>query len=188
MLNLIRAGDLKFFKSIDGKALSEESEPGINFAVSYFGSVMEVCFNLFLHSCAPTVFFHPYKGKIIWFVLQPIKAGDWLTVAYQNVFFSEKSHADRKKELPNILCCCKCIACTGNWKPVTLLAITPIHIMRRSSEEGIKAYKEYCAEINSKPQSLAGKCDEKLWLFIGHFRWNLFSIGIATFWNKIPFI
>lgn len=189
VVNLAQCGDLKFFKSIDGKPLSEVNEqPGFNFTINYYGGVIDVCFNLFLHSCAPTVFLHPYNGKIVWIVLQPIKAGDWVTVAYQNVFFSERSRADRKKDLPNILCCCQCIACTGNWEPVMLLALTPIYIMRRSSQEAIKSYKEYCDEINSNPESLASKYDEKLWYTIGNFRWNLFSIGRATFWNQIPSI
>lgn len=186
-VSLSQCGDLKFFKSIDGKALSVISEKAFNFTINYFGGVIDVCFNLFLYSCAPSVFLHPYNGKIVWIVLYPIKAGDWLTVAFHNVFFSEMSRADRKKQLPNVLCCCKCIACTGDWKPVMSLAMTPIYIMRRSSEEGIAAYKQYCDETNSKSKPFT-EHDEKLWLSIGHFGWNLFSIGRATFWNQIPFL
>lgn len=186
MTSIAHCGDMKFFKSIDGKTLSSVNEqPGANFTINYFGGAVDVCHNLFLYSCAPSVFLHPYNGKIIWIVLYPIKAGDWLTVAFQNVFFSEKSREARLQELPNILCCCKCIACTGNWQPVMSLAITPVNVMRRSSEEAVAAYKEYCDEICSKPKTMTAQCDKILWFTIGHFRWNLFAIGRATFWNQI---
>lgn len=187
MTNVSQCGDMKFFKSIDGKALSVVSEQQGIFTINYFGAAIDVCHNLFLYSCAPSIFLHPYNGKIIWIVLNPIKAGEWLTVAYQDVFFSEKSHAERKKELPNILCCCKCVACNGNWDRVMALAVTPVSVMRRSSEEAVKAYKQYCDDINStSKKSLVGKCDNSVWLSIGHFRFNLFAIGRATFWNQIP--
>lgn len=66
------------------------------------------------------------------------------------------------------------------------LAMTPVNVMRRSSEEAIAEYREYCIKMNNVSTSLAGKCDEKLWFYIGHFRWNLYPIGRATFWNQIP--
>lgn len=121
--------------------------------------------------CTIRFFLHPYNGKIVWIVSYPIKVGDWLT------------REERKKEIPNVLCCCKCEACTGNWKPVIALAITSTYVMRRSSEQGIEAYKEYCDEMSN---SLVGQYDQKLWYTIGQFRWNLYSIGRATFWNQIP--
>ncbi|KAG4077446.1 hypothetical protein HA402_002873 [Bradysia odoriphaga] len=177
-VNLVDCSDMKIFKSVDSRVLSEvNSYTGL--CVNYFGGAIESCYNLFLHSCAPTVFLHPYNGKIVWIVLTPIKAGDWLTVAYQNAFFSEKSREDRKAELPNVLCCCKCVACTRNWKPLSMATLAPFYVLSRSSEDGITAYKKYCDEMNSKP--LDDKCNDALWYTIGLFRWNLCSIGRATF-------
>lgn len=185
LIDLARHGDMKFFKSIEGKILSAVNESPGPFTINYFGGAIDVCYNLFLYSCAPTVFLHPYNGKIVWIVTHPIKAGDWLTIAFENTNFYERSREDRRAQIDYVVCCCKCPACLGNWKPILSVAMTPIYVMRRSSEEAIVAFKEYCEQINKKSKPLVGKCDENLWSTISQFRWNLFSIGKATYWNKI---
>lgn len=180
---LSRTEYLNNFKSIDRKILSScnEFNQHVKLTTNYFGAAIDVCFNLFLHSCAPTVFLHAYNGKIIWIVLQPMKPDDWLTVAFQNSFFSEQSYEQRKKKIPFLLCCCKCPACTGNWKPVKMIDMMP---WNRTSEEGIAAYDDYCNIINNRTMSPSGKCDELVWKYVRYFYLNLFSIGRAT-WNQI---
>lgn len=178
--NIVECADMKIFRTFDHKILSDiHKYAGWTFYENYFGGAIEICYNLFLHSCAPTVFLHPYNGKVVWIVLSPIKAGDWLTVAYQNAFFSEKSCEDRKRDWPNVLCCCKCVACVGKWKPIIMSNFAPLKILCRSSEDGITAYKEYREIMNN--MALDDRCNVDLWFIIGLFRFNLYSIGRATF-------
>lgn len=89
MVALARAKYGILFKSIDRQILSSsyDFEQDGKVTQNRFGATIDMCFNLFLHSCAPTVFLHPYNGKIIWIVNQTIKAGGWLTVAFRNAFF-----------------------------------------------------------------------------------------------------
>lgn len=122
-------------------------------------------------------------------VQYPIKANDWLTVAFNNHVFFEKSRKERlaaeTHTTHDIVLKCKCPACVGNWNRIEALVALPIYLMRYSSEEAIIKNREYCDEINKPRKSLDGN-DDLLWFAINYFRWNLMSIGRASFWDNIP--
>lgn len=141
--------DSKRYKSIGGKALLSNNRNQGQFIINYFGDAIDICSNIIRYSCAPNMILHPYNGKIIWIIHYPIKANDWLTVAFNNVLFAEKSLAERlEKDVGNIVARCKCAACVGKWDRVFAAIVTPIHVMRNSSETAIEKFGEYCDEIN----------------------------------------
>lgn len=181
---------LQYFSSVDRIILSKTNQqhiifwPDSKFIINSFGGVLDVCFNLLLHSCVPTMCLNPYNGKMIWIIIQPIKAGDWLSVAFENQHFFDIPCEKRKMIIPSLLSCCKCPACTGNWKPLYENKL-PFTVISRTSEEGIVAYKDLCNKINERPKQPPGECDEKLWLYISHFMTNIFSIGRAS-WIPTP--
>lgn len=182
-------GDAKRFKSIGGKALSTTHQNLDLFKINYYGDAIDICFNLNRYSCVPNTVLHPYNGKIVWIVQYPIKANDWLSVAFNNHVFFEKSITERlaaeTHTAHQIVAKCKCPACKGNWNRIDALLNFPVYIMRYSSEQAIQKFGEYCNEINRMFKSLDGK-DEAFWFTVNYFRWNLLSIGKASFWDNIP--
>lgn len=192
MFNLVGnyvMGDAKRFKSIGGKALSTTHQDQDLFKINYYGDTIDICFNLIRYSCVPNTVLHPYNGKIVWVVQYPIKANDWLTIAFNNHVFFEKSLQERldaeKHNCHEIVAKCKCPACVGKWKRVDSLIAFPIYTMRYSSEEAIQKFGEYSNDINRLSKQLAEN-DELIWFTINYFRWNLMSIGKPSFWDNIP--
>lgn len=179
-------GDSKRFKGIGGKALSKENQNLGKCIINYFGNAVDPCYNIIRYSCAPNMVLHAYNGKIVWVVHYPIKANEWLTVAFNNTVFFEKSIDERLKD--DVFCIvenCQCAACTGKWDRVFAAIITPIYIMRYTSEEAIEKFIEYCNDINKNAKPLGKKCDDNVWYDVSKFRWNILTIGKASFWDKL---
>lgn len=180
-------GDTKRFKGVGGKALSKNNQNVQNqFIINYFGDAIDPCFNIIRYSCAPNMVLHAYNGKIVWMVHYPIKANEWLTVAFNNTVFFENTILERLEgDVLYIVANCKCPACTGKWDRVIAAAVTPINIMCYTTEEAIEKSIEYCKVINENAKPLGKKCDDNVWFEVSRFRWNILNIGKASFWDQI---
>lgn len=176
------AGDAKRYKGLGSKKLSNNHQEMGRCVINYFGDAIDVCFNIIRYSCAPNMILHPYNGMIIWMVNYPVKANEWLTVAFNNAVFFEKGLTER---LNGIVGKCKCTACTGKWDRIVATCAAPVYIMRYTSEEAIEKYAEYCSEINRKAKPLGKECVEVVWFDVSRFRWNVINIGKASFWDNI---
>lgn len=180
-------GDAKRFKAVGGASLSKNNQDLGQFKINYFGDVIDLCSNIIRYSCAPNMILHPYNGMMIWMVHYPVKANECLTVAFNNTVFFEKVRKERlESDVFGIIEKCKCAACTGNWDRVFASVITPIYIMRYTSEEAIEQHANYCKEINENAKALGKVCDNEVWYQISKLRWNVMGLGKASFWDKIP--
>lgn len=180
------AGDAKRYKAIGSKALSRLNQDIGQAIINYFGDAIDPCFNILLYSCAPNILLHAYNGMIVWIVHNPIKANEWLTVAFNNTVFFEKTLSERLDgDVFGIVANCKCAACTGKWDRVIASVVTPLYIMRYTSDEAIENSIAYCQDINKIAKPLGKVCDENVWYNVSRFRWNIISIGKASFWDKI---
>lgn len=181
------SGDRKRFKAVGGKQLSSENQDLMDKGfINYFGDAIDPCFNIIRYSCAPNIILHAYNGKIVWIVHYPIKANELLTCAFKNTVFFETSLSERlESDLFDVVKKCKCAACTAKWDRVFATIITPIYIMRYSSDVAIEKMMEYCDEINKSAKPLAKKCNDDVWLAVSRLRWNISNIGKASFWDPL---
>ncbi|KAG4072399.1 hypothetical protein HA402_004331 [Bradysia odoriphaga] len=182
-------GDAKRYKGVGTKKLSNNHQDMGRCVINYFGDAIDVCSNIIRYSCAPNMILHPYNGMIIWMVHYPVKANEWLTVAFNNTVFFEKSISTRlESDVFGVIAKCKCAACTGKWDRVVAALVTPIYIMRYTSDEAIEKFAEYCNEINKIAKPLGKECDSVMWFEISRFRWNVMNLGKASFWDTIKAI
>lgn len=178
----VAQGDRLFFKTVDAKSMTKIFDDLPPFKMNYFGSAIDLCYNLFWYSCAPNIYLHPYNGKIVWIVLQPMKAGEFLTIAHSDQMFFKRTLEQRIERNPHVVESCRCPACVNKWDVLNTVAFTQIKLLKRTSEEAIDAHEQYgvCIAKEFKPRSR--KCQENLWFFVSQIIWNLYAIGRASFW------